>query len=188
MKIFYQSDLHLEFSKNKFYYESLISNINSNPIEDILVLAGDIHYLSHSGSSTFKILKSKFKDIYYVCGNHEFYDGKKNANILLKSFKNSYDNFHIVNNHKIELNENTIILFSTMFTQINQFDYIRIKDLMNDFHVIKFNDKTFYPSDYNTIFNKSFEFLKQEIENNKDKNIIVVSHHVPTFKDNIKEE
>jgi len=73
MKIQYCSDLHLEFPMNSDY----IMEAKIPPLGDILVLAGDITYLGDVfyKHTFFDYLSDNFSFVYWVPGNHEFYDG-----------------------------------------------------------------------------------------------------------------
>lgn len=73
LKVQYMSDLHLEFKDNREYFKY-------NPISpsgDILILAGDINYLSEYNSDYmqkwFRQLSDMFLEIFIIPGNHEFY-------------------------------------------------------------------------------------------------------------------
>jgi predicted MPP superfamily phosphohydrolase len=69
--IFAISDIHLEFLPN---VKSIIEKI---PSADILVLAGDIGNVTHKSNDIECFLndvKSKYRDVVYVAGNHEFYN------------------------------------------------------------------------------------------------------------------
>ena len=71
------SDLHLEFlNEYKFFGVTKALKVNS----DILFLGGDIGniFANENLAKFLKYLSPKFNQIYYVCGNHEYYDVKKN--------------------------------------------------------------------------------------------------------------
>ena len=67
MKISYASDLHLEHDHN----------FTINDTGDVLILAGDILPIVHVNkpkyAQFFENMASKFTNILYVPGNHEYY-------------------------------------------------------------------------------------------------------------------
>ena len=95
MKLYYYSDLHLEFTNNNQYFHKLLRKLNPDSNDSILLLSGDITYLSmYKENYIIEELKKKFKAIYYIAGNHEFYDKVSKANILLDSFNVQTDNIN----------------------------------------------------------------------------------------------
>ena len=95
MTIQYASDLHLEFSQNSVF-------IKSNPIEpkgEILLLAGDIvpFNVMHKHADFFSYLSDHFKYVYWVPGNHEYYNSDlvDRCGMLHEKIK---DNVFLVNN------------------------------------------------------------------------------------------
>lgn len=79
MKVQIISDIHLEYyNKNFCDFKSIIK-----PEKDckILFLAGDIGHIEHSTFRPFMdYVSENWNEIYYVCGNHEFYQTDTNIN------------------------------------------------------------------------------------------------------------
>lgn len=107
-KLYYISDLHLEFNRN-FYF-----NFEEYKEDSTLCLLGDIAPLTDSRLLPFIIhCCSRFKNVIYVYGNHEFYNNKKKCiGELMVTFETSNlpSNLYILNNKSVYLNtvENTI--------------------------------------------------------------------------------
>jgi predicted phosphodiesterase len=99
-KVYCISDLHLEF-----YTETsqLLNELSFMPDADILILAGDIGYVTDAHRDRYVSLlmhfKSKYKHVIFVAGNHEYYTSK------------NYDRVTITNElYKIAQETGTIFL------------------------------------------------------------------------------
>lgn len=73
MKIQYASDLHLEFHENSHWLKEnpLI------PVDDVLILAGDIGYLGDENYSRHPFwdwCADNYQQTVVIPGNHEFYE------------------------------------------------------------------------------------------------------------------
>ena len=186
MKIQYASDLHLEFPSNSEY-------IQKNPFKvtgDILILAGDIHIINDD-----EILKNPFwdwasknyKQVIIAYGNHEFY-----KDLDLSTMKDGYkykirDNIYYYYNCIISLNEDIDIIISTLWSYIkkeNEYDCITS---VNDFNLIKYNNKKLTADNFNSEHKKCLEFIKKSLNESKAKIKVVVTHHVPSKLLNAKE-
>ena len=53
---------------------------------------------------------------------------------------------------------------------------------MNDFRQIMYNGRRFTPEDFNLEHEKCLRFLQQAVKASEAEHIVVVSHHLPTFK------
>jgi len=107
MKIFYTSDLHLDFYTNTYTLnkcENLINRakilgdfkkIDSNPLNDVLIIAGDLSHYNHQTVNFLTVLKKHFAKIFIVTGNHDFYNVSKNQK---QKYKNLYDRFNELKN------------------------------------------------------------------------------------------
>ncbi|MEQ8418302.1 MAG: metallophosphoesterase [Imperialibacter sp.] len=175
MKIQYASDLHLEMPANAAW-------IYKNPIipsAEILILAGDITYLSdlHLSSPFFDLLSSQFDKVYIVPGNHEFYNYSFDIDGLFPSLNMAArDKVFYLNNQVVVIGK-VRLLFSTLFTQITNHKFIDYK--LNDFHVCKYQGERFSTHEYNECHALCLAFLETELAKPFDGQTVVVSHHAP---------
>lgn len=179
MIVQYCSDLHLEFQANSQY-------LKMNPIEkygDILIIAGDFFLLSKSADKIKWFIEeysAYFKYIFWLPGNHEYYDSNANE-ASLQMYKEIAPNFFLINNKTIHFDKLSII-FTTLWSKIHPDNSLDCYSSMNDFRLINYNEKNLGISDYNFLHSQSLEFLKSELSNvNMNNNIVVVTHHVPTL-------
>lgn len=70
MRIFALSDLHIDYTENLEWLRNLSSGEYK---EDFLILAGDISDNLSLLQESFNILKSKFKELFFVPGNHDLW-------------------------------------------------------------------------------------------------------------------
>lgn len=70
MRIFASSDLHTDFKENWLLLEQLSNSLYQN---DVLIVAGDIAHNLSLVKRTLELLRSKFKRVLYVPGNHELW-------------------------------------------------------------------------------------------------------------------
>lgn len=179
LSIQYCSDLHLEFPKNRAYFQA-------NPIiptGEILVLAGDIipFQMIPYFDWFFDQIQTQFKVVYWIAGNHEYY-GSDIAERSGAFHEKIRDNIHLVNNYRLDL-EACTILFTTLWSDILPQNFRHIQRGMSDYHHIKNGEHTFNPNDSTQLFKENMAFLTMALQDIKHiKNQIVVTHHVPTFK------
>jgi predicted phosphohydrolase len=175
MKIQYCSDLHLEFALNE-------RHLTENPLKvsgDVLIMAGDIvplhdEFLTHS---FFSFISDHYKQVFWIPGNHEYYyknliDFSNPLNIQLKG------NIRIVNNMELEY-ENIRFVFSTLWSRISNLNQKRIEQSISDFECIKNRKRNFNTEDFNTLHTGSLHFIRQSLNKNHSRTI-VVTHHVPS--------
>ena len=86
----------------------------------------------------------------------------------------------MVNNTVKEI-ENIKLIATTLWSAIPPDKQWLIQNALSDFKVIKPNKSPFLTDDYNQLHEESITFLKKELKQESDKQVIVVSHHVPTF-------
>jgi len=181
MKINLVSDLHLEFSPQTL------------PGGEVLILAGDIcEYRALKNNKTiesfFTTQCSKYDCVFMVMGNHEHYNHK---------FHKTYDdlkailptNVILLENEMVEYND-VIFLGATLWTDLNKGDPVTaftLKGCMNDYKVIQnyYPERGLYykltPEWTAEIHEKTKQYFKIVLDQNKDKPVVVVTHHAPSF-------
>ena len=177
MVLQYASDLHLEFPQNKEF-------LKTNPLVakgDVLLLADDIvpFAVMDKHNDFFDYISDNFQTTYWLPGNHEYYyyDAAKRSGILNEKIR---DNVFLVNNTSIK-HENINLIFSTLWSKISIEHQWQIERGMSDFQVIKFNGNRFSSNHYNQLHEECLSFINQELKNNISENLVVVTHHAPTF-------
>ena len=192
MKIYYGSDLHLEFAPADF----------DIPTGDILILAGDIftpHNIldiepSRNAHKFFKEVSKKFKHVYIILGNHEHYlgflvDTREEAEMMLEP----YPNIKILDGEKV-IHEDIAIFGGTLWTDYDGKNPISMwdaKQCMNDFVDIGFsadriNLNTMLPGgiDPEDFYKENLNYRKlihNFVETNADKKKVIVTHHAPSY-------
>jgi len=178
MKLQYASDLHLEFPENKEF-------LKRNPLlpgGDVLLLAGDIvpFAVMEKHTDFFNYISDSFKTTYWIPGNHEYYysDISSRSGTLNEKLK---DNLFLVNNVSVTL-ENVKLIFSTLWTNISPGNQFEIRQSLSDFHTIKYNNKGLTTDHYNLLNEQCLSFLNEEISKDTAEKKVILTHHVPTFK------
>lgn len=182
------SDIHLEFFK-KSQVDTSINWIKNKLIDpdSYLILAGDICSVSSKNFEYFfSSIQSMFKKIFYVLGNHEFYnsDITTTKNLLatkLEELNNNNNNIILLDNSSYYLQDaNILIVGSTLWSDLtyNNDNIWKAKYMINDFNYIN----NFSVDEYQNYFKKDLKYLEDEIQQNMDKRILVVTHHVPTYE------
>jgi len=147
MKIAVTSDVHLEFG-------DLILKNEENA--DVLILSGDICVAADFRKSDpygivsygkterytdfFIRCANEFKNVIYVAGNHEHYNGDYAETFtILRKYLGSIPNLHILDKQHVVIDDVTFI-GGTLWTDMNGQDPVtmaHIAGMMNDFRIIQ---------------------------------------------------
>jgi len=147
MKIAITSDVHLEFG-------DLILKNEENA--DVLILSGDICVAADFRKSDpygivsygkterytdfFIRCANEFKNVIYVAGNHEHYNGDYAETFtILRKYLGSIPNLHILDKEHVTIDDVTFI-GGTLWTDMNAQDPVtlaHIRGIMNDFRIIQ---------------------------------------------------
>jgi Icc-related predicted phosphoesterase len=91
-------------------------------------------------------------------------------------------NVFLVNNTSV-VHDDVKFIFSTLWSNISPMKEYQIQRAMNDFYVIKFRGSNpLSIAQYNKLHADCLAFLKKELKLKAATKNVVVTHHVPTFK------
>jgi predicted phosphodiesterase len=173
------SDIHLEQKSINTISELIKINKKSKMIN--LLIAGDIG--NPYDKKYWKFMKSctkHFKKVFFVSGNHEYYHHKntiKETDEYITNKTKDIENLWYLNNSKYE-DENYTIYGATLWTKIPD-------NLIKEFTEKSYDNKAienFSIKERNKLNEIDFNYLKKEIESSKNKNNIIMTHHVPIKK------
>lgn len=197
MKLALVSDVHLEFAD---WYPS-------NPDQaDVLLLAGDI-MLAADLNGTYKSerfkefltnCKREYKDVIYIMGNHEHYNGDFATSHELLREACDINSIDFLDKEVATIN-NVTFIGGTLWTDMNKEDpktMNQISYLMNDFRIIQNSDKTtsfkdtkgnfqqryskFSPEDCVEDHKAFLKVIDDTITSNPTGTFVVVGHHAPS--------
>jgi predicted phosphodiesterase len=181
VKIGLVSDIHLEFGDLE---------LKNKEDVDVLVIAGDACLASKVERFLpfFERIDKEFPNIVYVLGNHEHYSGKFDQTYdVLKAALSHLDNINLLEREYVCI-DNVVFLGATLWTDFNKFDPLTMwqcRRVMNDYNVIrvaKDNYRRLFPEDIAETHLKTLDFLNENLQKFSDKNVVVVTHHGPTFQ------
>lgn len=194
MKLTLTSDIHLEFRGSKL----LLDNDAS-----VLIIPGDILTAKNFDPRNIDTAKNekylsalaewskRYDAIYYTAGNHEHYGYNiDRSHAMIADTVKQFPNIHYMNDTAIELNDEWVLLGTTLWTSAKNADPIVVTDLrwgMNDFHVIAKAtqygfEEIFTPMDMYDIHNNSMKWMKSQLEKYKDKKVMIMTHHAPSYE------
>ncbi len=134
MRVAITSDVHLEFGHLE------LKNDNN---ADVLVLSGDICVAGKFGPDYdrfFQDASKQFKNVIYVMGNHEHYDGDfAKSESILRDALSRYENIHFLEKTCVKIDGVTFI-GGTMWTDMNKEDSMtmwHVARRMNDFQIVR---------------------------------------------------
>ncbi len=172
------SDLHLELKKE--------INLQIKKTAPNIILPGDIgNPFSNIYCDFIDFLSKNYNLVILIAGNHEYYlNDIIDTNNKINEIVSKYNNVFFLNNSVyIDEKEKIKIIGTTLWSYISLDEYYIASKYINDYKNIKYNGKQLAPYMTNIFFEQNKEFIIKEVHNTKkDYKIIVVSHHLPTYK------
>lgn len=168
MRLQIHSDLHLEFRNY---------NYSITPKADRLILAGDIGNPLNKKYFTFlEDCSNKFKKVFLVPGNHEYYgNNMRQVKITLEDYSSKLGNIVLLDNN-VHKEEGFTFIGSTLWSKITKEAFKSMADSVE----IRKGSTILTLDDYNSLHEDCVNFLDKELE--KNENCIVITHHLPTTK------
>jgi Icc-related predicted phosphoesterase len=205
MKIKLVSDLHLEFSdiniKNDQGCDVLILSGDIMIAEDLHDHpAADFNPYSYGAFAELgrkqqrvsrfrdflKRCSFQFPHVVYVAGNHEFYNGKFHKGIqYLRDECAKHANVYFLENDT-KIIDDVVFVGATLWTDMNRGDPLTlhaVRDMMNDFRIIRNDEKGYTPlkpADVALRHRETLKYFRLMLSEHKDKKCVVVGHHAPS--------
>lgn len=180
MKIQYASDLHLEFGENSKW-------LKDNPLipsAEILVLAGDIGYLGDANYKTHPFwdwASRNYKQVIVIPGNHELYKFFDINELTEGWILEIRHNIRAYYNCIIPLGEEIDLIASTLWAKIPPSEEYLTEHCVSDFKRIRNGEYCLSAQRFNDEHDRCRDFIEKAVAESNAKNIIVATHHVPSF-------
>jgi len=203
----YVSDIHLETYKS---HSGLDFSKILKPVAPYLALCGDIGYPGTPLYEPFlKYCSDNFDHIFYVAGNHEFYNDLQRVKKYLRTPSSievetlqfyldtrdmrtqkireickKFSNIHFLDKETFTIPDtNIVVIGCTLWTKLNiQNPYI-LRSFNDFFRICADKDNLLTPKTYDDWNEEHTDFLAKAIAENNgpDKRLIVITHHCPTY-------
>lgn len=185
----YVSDLHLEIWPKTTPFNQFVG-LTKYSKNTQLILAGDITTFKCERTIPFlKWCSNNFENVFYVSGNHEYYSRSENTieegiNLKKTICKNVGENVHALDDEVYELNGDTVVIGSTMWSYIPYpIEHIASQKI-NDYYQIKDFTVTYQ----NELHEKSKQFIEESLRKYTDKKKVVITHHAPSENNTISQK
>jgi hypothetical protein len=130
----------------------------------------------------------QFPHVIYIMGNHEFYNGKFYAGIdYMRDEVAKFPNVYMLE-QDTKIIDDVVFVGGTLWTNMNKRDPLTmhaIEGMMNDFRIIRNDYRSYAPMsalDVAIRHDKTLQYIKLVLDQNKDKKCVVVGHHSPSFQ------
>ena len=181
------SDLHLEgfLSKDISALAASFLPPNEQDAEAVLVLAGDISSKPEQLLEFINEVSPRFTHTLFVMGNHEYYrQHYQNLNSELQEYFSHQPNVTAAcgDVRSVQVNDVTFIL-GTLWGDGGETkaDLAMVNFAMNDFRLIRFEDRVMQASDMKLINSEQARAFKQGLQESSGKKVCV-SHHMPSYR------
>jgi DNA repair exonuclease SbcCD nuclease subunit len=168
------SDLHLEFG----------STVTIDKHAPYLALLGDIGLPFQPHYTEFlKEQSEQFDHVFVILGNHEYY-GSHTANKVVAKVQSIcafFSNVTLLDRDSYALSDKTILVGCTLWSHIDSLPH-GFNDF-NKIHVTGHERKqNLTVNVYNEWHQRDLQYMIRTLEENKDKDVIVLTHHAPSHE------
>lgn len=191
MKIRLVSDLHLEFLRDEGIEDAIkalvIKTLPELPedLETVLVVAGDLcnTYKRERFKMFFDLVSPRFKVIFYVAGNHEYYGGTLDfTRKFLFDLCFSYKNVEFFNTFGVHFYGGKRFVADTLWTDFDKEDPTTMflaPRIMNDYrHIYSEENIPVTVEEILAIHNDTRKMFDEYVT----KDTVVITHHLPSFQ------
>lgn len=187
MKLRLLSDLHHEGGAHKELYKT--------QGEDVLVIAGDLNVGANAVWGDLKRFAEEQPNIVYVMGNHTFYrqdyhdtcrkleDWAKYTSIKILNPGTVFYDPKLKKLVHLPTSDSIAIIGGCLWTNFrnNELSKLAARTGINDFRLIKYDNRYFSPDDAARLFEQQYGYIKLQCETIKTKKLIV-THFLPAVE------
>ena len=183
MKIRILSDIHNDHYQQE-YGKDFELPVLKDEKDTILIIAGDLCELSRldSNISFIESLCVRFKSVFWVTGNHEYYSGTLDQIVPVDEYLNLYSHELILPSEKIAIIGETLW---TDFDKKNPLLMVQAQFEYSDYDYI-FDDKDcrILPEKILSLHNEQKHILSDKCNYYRmlDYKVIIVTHHSPSYQ------
>lgn len=179
LRIQYASDLHLEMSDNSRY-------LKEHPLQvagDVLVLAGDVAYLGedYTKHPFWDWAADNYRQVAVLPGNHEFYGGF-DLDAMHDGWRLTIRPNVVCHYNASVVIDDTELILTPLWSAIGIIEAMQVQMGVNDFRQIRCGDKPLDWVRFNEEHYRCFHFLHERILSSRAAHIVVVTHHLPSFR------
>jgi len=175
----YISDLHLERRKDLVNLKVVAKNI---------ILAGDIGNPFHDNYAEFmKRCSGEYENTFMIAGNHEYWNraGISLTNEKIEDVASKFNNVHFINNKIVEM-DNTFVVGCTLWSNLSQISKNSQRLIGDDLNIYKDEKQGIINKDgLMKLHENDVNWLTRALNYcaiSNDKKIVVVTHHLPTYR------
>ncbi|CAF1024170.1 unnamed protein product [Rotaria magnacalcarata] len=179
------SDLHLEFGN--------VIPPEFSAVAPVLILAGDIERPDVPSLQTFLLtLCQRFEHIFFVTGNHCFYQGEYEGRLQqLPELDKLNSRIHFLHNKSYRLRNSVRILGTTLWTYVPRESASKIGRCLNDYSLISIRvekkdgkstrKRRITVEDTNEWHAQQLAWLREKMEKarNNGEHVVIITHHAP---------
>lgn len=177
----YVSDIHIDH-----YKKLCLEKLDIQQKSPYLIIAGDIGCpFENSYEQFISFVAKKFELVFIISGNHEYYNYKNQSSNVsqwiphvdkcIKKIASKFKNVIFLQNSEYKINDDLTIFGGTMWTTINNSELYDVQTGISDYQYIP----KFTPQLSAELHKEFITKLTESVS--KNKNVIVVSHHMPSF-------
>jgi len=152
--------------------------------ETTLVVAGDLH-VGMDVCDALTEMSTRFKDVVYVLGNHEFYRNEMTTLVSdIKEELSDFTSIHVLDDEVVVL-DGVRFVGSTLWTDMdnrNPVSMLCIEQGMTDYHVIRKNGFPARAMDTIALHAVAVNFLHETLAEAHEGPTVVVTHHLPSMQ------
>ena len=195
------SDLHLEFDRDCHTFgewKNKIDQLFDNQQSDNIIIAGDlfstvdivdqiedkdeVDRFNDGIQALNEVINSRYKNGVFVLGNHDYW--RHDINDSYQFWNNALDSCAVIDINQSDVGYigDVVVIGSTLWSVIPDNMTFFFERCMNDYRYIKNHDKRLLINDTIAIAKQTIKSFDSFCSYNKDKRIVIVTHHAPSWK------